>query len=243
MILDQEAMLDAIGQIDRLLFGGGWFAKGQGVLYLSPTELRSQKYWRTPTAEDIAEAKQLLSDAGYPNGEGFGTVDLLGRGATGGRWQILLELEQAWLKQHLNIDSEIRLVDSATYQDELVKGNFGLNSGSSSPYEVPAPEYYIKNAFGQCGDTLCAKIFAFYNNPELDALLRTLELESDSEKRYALSVELSDWLTEEMPGIPLYTGQVLHHFYYDHVKGMMPDGSVFAGGYIANKHDYIWLDR
>ena len=79
LVFDQEALIAGGAQVQALLFGGGWFAEGQGVYALSADQLRKEKYWRSPTPEDIAEAQQLLADAGYPNGEGVPKLDLLGR--------------------------------------------------------------------------------------------------------------------------------------------------------------------
>ncbi len=243
LIWDQEAIIEAGSHVMGLIFGGGWFGQGQSVYELSPTQLRDEKYWRSPTAEDIAEAKQLLVDAGYPNGEGIPTLELVGRGDSGPWWQIMLELEQAWLKEHLNIDSEIRLTDAAGWSDDLSAGNFDIAAETNSGMSVPVPEYYIKNAFGQCGDSVCNNNFGYYNNPELDELLRELELEGDPDKRLALSQQLFDFLIDEMPAVPLDTGEITHHYWKDAVKGFMPNGSVFQGAYITNKWDHIWLDR
>ena len=242
LVFDQEAISEAGAHVTGMVFGGGWFSEGQGVYSLSPAQLREEKYWRSPTEGDIAEAQKLLADAGYPNGEGIPTLDLLGRG-DGPWWQIMLELEQAWLKQHLNIDSNIRLVEVSVWADDESSGNFDIAAEFNSSQSIPVPEFYIKNAFGRCGDVLCRVNYARYDNPELDAMLRTLQLEGDPDKRYDLTVELSTFLSDEMPAVPFSTGEITHHFYYDVVKGFIPGGSSFQGPYITNKWDHVWLDR
>ena len=56
--------------IKATVFGGGWFT--DGTPYGLPLDvLKQRKYFRPPTEEDIAEARQLLAEAGYPNGEGI----------------------------------------------------------------------------------------------------------------------------------------------------------------------------
>jgi len=243
LVFDQKAIIDAGSHVMGLIFGGGWFGQGQGAYEFTPAQLANEKYFRSPTPEDIAEAQQLLVDAGYPNGEGIPKLELVGRGDSGPWWQIMLEVEQAYLKQHLNIDSEIRLTDAAGWSDDLSAGNFDIAAETNAGMSVPVPEYYIKKAFGQCGDTVCNNNFGYYKNLDLDARTRALELEGDADKRYELSKELYEFLMDEMPAVPLDTGEITHHYWKDAVKGFMHNGAVFQGAYINNKWDYIWLDR
>ena len=216
--------------------------KGQGVYSLSTEQLREEKYWRSPTPEDIAEAQQLLVEAGYPNGEGIPKLDLLGR-ADGPWWELVLVLEQAWLKQHLNIDSEIRLAEVSVVGDDVRGLRFDIFPEVNSSMRVPTPEYYIKNAFGQCGGGPCNANIFNYNDPKLDAMIRELELEFDPDRRMTLSKELSDYLTQEMIMVPWDTGEITYHVYNDEVKGYMPHNTEFRGVYITNKWDHVWLDR
>ena len=242
LVFDQEALIEAGSQVQALLFAGGWFGEGQGVYSLSTEQLRKEKYWRSPTPEDIAEAQQLLVEAGYPNGEGIPTLDLLGR-ADGPWWELVLVLEQAWLKQHLNIDSEIRLAEVSVVGDDVRGLRFDIYPEVNSSMRVPTPEYYIKNAFGQCGGGPCNANIFNYNDPKLDMMIRELELEFDPDRRMTLSKELSDYLTQEMIMVPWDTGEITYHMYNDEVKGYMPHNTEFRGVYITNKWDHVWLDR
>ena len=242
LVIDQEGLIEGGSQVQALLFGGGWFAEGQGVYALSSDQLRKEKYWRKPTAEDIAEAQQLLADAGYPNGEGVPELDLLGR-SDGPWWKLVLELEAAWLKEHLNIDSKIRLAEVSVVGDDVRNLRFDIFPEVNSSMVVPTPEYYIKNAFGQCGGGPCNSNIFNYNIPDLDAKIRELELEFDPGRRIEISKELSDFLTDQMLMVPWDTGEITYHVFNDHLKGFMPDKSEFRGVYITNKWDHIWIDR
>ena len=72
IVADQKALNDAVSDL-RGFVPGGWFipgtpyAKHQSVLDATPG-------LRTPTDEDLELARQLMADAGYPNGEGFPTL-------------------------------------------------------------------------------------------------------------------------------------------------------------------------
>ena len=152
-------------------------------------------------------------------------------------------LEQAWLKQHLNIDSEIRLAEVSVVGDDVRGLRFDIFPEVNSSMRVPTPEYYIKNAFGQCGGGPCNANIFNYNDPKLDMMLRELELEFDPDRRMTLSKELSDYLTQEMIMVPWDTGEMTYHMYNDDVKGYMPHNTEFRGVYITNKWDHVWLDR
>ena len=61
-----------------------------------------------------------MAEAGYPNGEGFPEVELLSRDSPSER--IPNEAIQAMLKSRLNVDSTIKLLDSATHGEALNAG-------------------------------------------------------------------------------------------------------------------------
>ena len=242
LALDNGGIVEAGNPFSQRHFGGGWFPQGIGMKELPPAQLAEEKYFRAPTDEDKAEARQLLADAGFPNGEGFPTLDLMSNSHKNPWWAVSTQLQQAMLKDVLNIDAEIREVDKATWRDNKSTGNFDF-AINNMIWDVPVPEYYLKNAMGTCDGKPCGWNFGNYMNPELDAQLRAMELELDSKKKYDLSVKLWDFLNEEMPAIPLSTSALSDHYWQKSVKGIMPDGSTFKGMYVAHRWDTVWLDR
>ncbi|MDP6494601.1 MAG: peptide ABC transporter substrate-binding protein, partial [Dehalococcoidia bacterium] len=71
-----------------------------------------------------ATARQLLVDAGYPNGEGIQTLDLLTRETVSERlWAPAM---QAMLKANLNVDTDIRIVDISAVLEEKQQGTFDI---------------------------------------------------------------------------------------------------------------------
>ena len=242
LALDNGGIVEAGNPFSQRYFGGGWFPQGIGMKELPPAQLAEEKYFRAPTDEDKAEARQLLADAGFPNGEGFPTLDLMSNSHKNPWWAVSTQLQQAMLKDVLNINVEIREVDKATWRDNKSTGNFDF-AINNMIWDVPVPEYYLKNAMGTCDGKPCGWNFGNYMNPELDAQLRAMELELDSKKKYDLSVKLWDFLNEEMPAIPLSTSALSDHYWQKSVKGIMPDGSTFKGMYVAHRWDTVWLDR
>ncbi|MFZ1768350.1 MAG: peptide ABC transporter substrate-binding protein [Caldilinea sp.] len=67
---------------------------------------------------DIAKAKQLLADAGYPNGEGFPKLTLKLR-AEGPAPAAVAQAYASALKENLGIDVEVTNMDFKAYMDEL----------------------------------------------------------------------------------------------------------------------------
>src|SRR5260370_16993340 len=78
-------------------------------------------YYCPTRPEDIAQAKDLLSQAGYPNGKGFPRLDIMVRNINFlVAWGPLL---QAFLKQHLYIDGSVRTAETAVWRDDWTKAN------------------------------------------------------------------------------------------------------------------------
>ena len=49
---------------------------------------------------------------------------------------------------------------------------------------------------------------AFYDNPELDKMLRALEIELDQSKKLEMANDLAAFLDQEMPWVPLDTSEI-----------------------------------
>ena len=95
---------------------------------------------RPPTAEDIELARQLMADAGYPNGEGFPTLFMPTRETPSQRTQA--PLIQAMLKDGLNIDVEISIEDASGIQLVVAEKTYDLLvQGEWNAHRSPTPQF------------------------------------------------------------------------------------------------------
>jgi ABC-type transport system substrate-binding protein len=102
-------------KIMKALYGDLW--ENKGWQYVAPSSL-GYSAELAPSAYDPAKAKQLLADAGFPEGKDFPVLEVnaTNADAISGLPDLALLIGQAWL-ENLGIHSEIRIGDAATMRD------------------------------------------------------------------------------------------------------------------------------
>ncbi len=78
-------------------------------------------------AGNAEKAKELLAEAGYPNGEGFPTLELIFN-SYGSHQAVAEAIQQMW-KKELGIDIRISNQEWGALQDNIYNGNFDIASG------------------------------------------------------------------------------------------------------------------
>ncbi|RLI43779.1 hypothetical protein DRO69_08865 [Candidatus Bathyarchaeota archaeon] len=146
---------------------------------------------------NLTKAKELLTQAGYPNG--FKTTAYLPTGYE--RDRVVLTLLQNSLKQ-IGIELDIREVAAATYWDLIWTGKAPIVV-MSWPSFVNDPFYHLKfllssSTIGPGGN------WAFYNNSKVDALLEEGYYETNVTRRQEILNELQRIVAEDVPYIPLW---------------------------------------
>ncbi|MDG1082146.1 MAG: peptide ABC transporter substrate-binding protein [Porticoccaceae bacterium] len=154
-------------------------------------------YPKSDLAFDPEAARQLLADAGYPNGEGFPATEILYNTSEGHR-KIAVAIQQMW-KKHLNIDVKLLNQEWKVY----------LNSVTSLDYEIGRAgwigDYVDPNNFLDMFLCNGGNNRTSWCNPEYDQLILKAAPEAKTHaERLAIFERAETMLLDAMPVIPIY---------------------------------------
>jgi peptide/nickel transport system substrate-binding protein len=146
---------------------------------------------------DIAKAKALLAEAGYPNG--FKTTIMQDSGNTKS-WGGPIEAVQSMLKE-IGIDAEIIPVDSATFTANLRASKYELACGTSPTGQPGDPDTTMIVFYRSNSPQNNYK----YINPKLDELIAAEQKSFlNIEARKKIFKDILTLLEDEVPVVPLY---------------------------------------
>ncbi len=148
--------------------------------------------------ENVALAKRLLAQAGYPDGLGLRQLTLL----TDNDISINILIAEAIAKMwRANLGVRVRLVseESKTYYEDEVAGNFDIcRSSWYGDYDDPTTWlnlFRTGNSNNHCR----------FSDPKFDSLMRQAALEANATRRFALLQAAERILVDQqMPAAPLY---------------------------------------
>jgi len=196
---------------------------------LSTAEVLKLPGYRADKSADVAAAKTLLAEAGYP--DGIKGVDLLSA-SVAPHAEILAPAFQEQLKRTLNIEAKIRVAERAVLVQEQLAGNYGLvidTPGHLLSDIVPLANDYFK--------TGGSRNWAGFSNPKFDGLLLLADSETDPAKRGRLIRQMEDLLDQEPPWVML--GYTFHlPLWRNGVRGLALDRRVRA---LWGRLDTAWM--
>lgn len=143
---------------------------------------------------NLEEAKQLLADAGYPNGEGFPTITYTTNDA--GYHKVVAEyLQQEWAK--LGIDLQVDIVEWASFTPMRRNGDFDIaRNGWVGDYSDPSN---MLDLFYSTNGNNDGK----FNNADYDAAMDISRTTLDANERSQALHTAEDILMEEAGCIPV----------------------------------------
>lgn len=151
--------------------------------------------------EDFDAARELLADAGYPNGEGFPTFTILYNTSEGHK-AIAEYVQQKW-KEVLNIDVTIENQEWATFIANRQGGNFTIGrAGWQGDYVDPNTflDMFLTSLDGENWGNNDGR----YASPEYDALLKQAATMAGGPERMAVLRQAEELLMEDQAIMPFY---------------------------------------
>jgi oligopeptide transport system substrate-binding protein len=164
-------------------------------------------------AEDIAEAKRLLAEAGFPNGVGFPRLEQLT--SKGGSAQFPEAIQQMW-RTHLGIDTAIVLQESRVFFDSLRTHSFDI-----APFGWVG-DYLDPSTFLDLFRTGNGNNHTGWNSPEYDRFIAEALQAGTDALRYPLYHQAENLLLRDMPIAPIMYGR-RNYLARPSVKGWEPN--------------------
>lgn len=230
LAVDRQSLIDTFAPVWEPAFVTRWLPSASP--YATPQEtLLTLPGYRPDKTEDIAEAKRLLAEAGYP--DGFETTFTAWTEASSS--EVAVPAFAELLRTSLNIQGEVKVVERALTADVLKSGDFDLFKADTYASSILDP-YPFWNSYLRTG---ASQNWSRYANPDFDALLDELAGELDTAKRQEIINRGLDMLDENPPFFLI--GFCAHSVMASKdVKGIAIDQRLWSK---FGRFETIWLDR
>ena len=200
--IDRKAIVDNVtksGQVPAYSY------VPKGILNEEGKDFADKEYYDA-NKPNVEEAKKLLAEAGYPNGEGIPTLEFM-YNTEGSHKLVAQAIQQDWAKIGVNV--ELANQEWKVFLNTRQEGQYEIaRHGWSGDYVDPMTFLDLWVTGGGNND-------AGYSNAKYDELVNQAKTEGDQAKRWELMRQAEDILMEDMPIVPIY--------YYTKVKGAKPE--------------------
>ncbi|WP_315080882.1 peptide ABC transporter substrate-binding protein [uncultured Clostridium sp.] len=191
LAIDREAIVENVTK------GGETAAHSfvtPGIIEGNGKDFASKEYFKPHG--DLEEAKKLLAEAGYPNGEGFPTL-VCTFNPEEPNTNVAQAVQDMW-KNNLGINVQLQSQEWKVFQTTRTSGQYEIGRhGWTGDYVDPM-------TFLEMWESNSGMNVAKYKSEEYDKLINAAKSEQNSEKRFELLHKAEDILMEDMPILPLY---------------------------------------
>lgn len=145
---------------------------------------------------DVAYARQLLAEAGFPDGKGFPEFTIL-YNTNSDHMKVAVAIQQMW-KKYLGINVKLRNMEWKVYLNERDLGNFDiLRRGNIG--DVLDPTTFLDTL--RTGDPFND---GAWSNSAYDATMEKAKTKASNEERFSLFQEAEKIIVDEAPILPIY---------------------------------------
>ena len=165
---------------------------------------------------NVAKARELLAEAGYPNGQGFPEVKLLYANRGTGE-EVAAEIQALW-KRDLGISVGLRAQEWKVYLNTQELVDYDLDLGAwIGDYNDPQTFIDLFVTDGGNNDT-------GWSDPQYDQMLATSENTADPAARMKMLADMEKVLcVDQAPIVPIYFWVGMALYYPDKVGGFAPN--------------------
>ncbi|MEE8442611.1 MAG: ABC transporter substrate-binding protein [Dehalococcoidia bacterium] len=229
---------DAVTSVLPSSLPGDWGPSGTYGVTDRDELAKKPGYARTGPAKDaeIAQAKQLMADAGYA--DGFEVLALCRD--TGEYRDHFCPVMEFVLRDTLNIRMTLDVQESGAWTEKHDKtSDWFFEAGSTGSFRVDHPFDIFDHAFA-CGEGPMENEIGWCNE-EFDDILRAMRVSADPVELQVLFDQAMDLFFEEMPYVPVFW-PARWPVSWNYVQNV-PDEH-FSGQYSqARRLEQVWLDK
>ena len=193
LAIDRQEIIDNVGKAEQV---AAYSFVPEGIYNPDGTEFADKEYYDPSDMDgNIKKAKELLKEAGYENGEGLPTIELM-YNSEGAHKDICQIIQENLAKIGINI--ELANQEWAVFLNTRQQGDYQIaRHGWIGDYIDPMTFLDLWVTGG--GNNDCG-----FSNARYDELIAAAKVETDSAKRLEMLREAEDILMDEMPILPIY---------------------------------------